>query len=83
MWPLAVLTITCVGAADLFGACRVAATAVGLPGEAPTAPTWTDRLPALPRGARIVLAGLALALSGSQAALYSVLGCRQSKCAIL
>ena len=76
MWPLAVLTVVSAGTADLLGACRLAGP--GAPrssksgGEIP-AVTWTDRLPALPPSARLMLAGLTFAFAGPQDALYAVL----------
>ena len=75
MWPLAVTTIVAAGTADLLGACRQAgpgAAGTGTPGRG--SPAWAERLPALPRGARLVLAGLAFAVGGPQAALFAVLG---------
>jgi hypothetical protein len=77
MWPLAVLTIASVGTADLLGACRVAAVnaaSAPAPGETPPDWSWPRRLPGLPRGARLVLAGLVLAMAGPQAGLFAVLG---------
>ncbi|HEX9064727.1 MAG TPA: hypothetical protein VF843_06440, partial [Streptosporangiaceae bacterium] len=69
MWPLAVLTIVSAGTADLLGACRMAG-----PGRRPAATTWAGRLPALPGGARLALAGLVFALVSPQAALLAVAG---------
>ncbi len=77
MWPLAVLTIVSAGVADLLGACRGAgpgAARIGQAGYEHSPVSRARRLPALPSAARIVLAGLAFALAGPQAALFAVLG---------
>lgn len=76
LWPLAVLTVVSVGTADLVAACRAAVKGAGRATGSgdPRGPSWAAGLPALPPSARVVLAGLVLAIAGPRVALLAVTG---------